>query len=86
MSNMHVKPARLGLSFSLGVTAKGCPLGCYGHRTYDASKSSTSRGPKFPFGASFVYGSGAAAGLRYVDTVGAGGYTVDLTRWCSDDD
>ncbi|KAH0833493.1 aspartic peptidase domain-containing protein [Lanmaoa asiatica] len=68
--------AKLSLSFSLGVPTRGCLRNCYGHRVYDASKSSTSRCSTFPPFFLLVYGSGQVAGIKYDEEVKVGGYEI----------
>lgn len=84
MSILHLKLARLGLAFSLGVPSQYCP--CYGHRTYNPFISGTSQVPPFPFFDPEIYGTGEVLEIDYVDTVRVGGIEVDLTCWCSDGD
>ncbi|KAG8212929.1 aspartic peptidase domain-containing protein [Butyriboletus roseoflavus] len=55
------------------VIAASSPLP-HGHRTYDASESSTSRDLHSPF--NITYGEGEVAGDMYEDTVKVGGYEI----------
>ena len=73
------------LPLPLGVPDKRCILTCDGHRTYDASQSSTSDGTLRP--TVLQYGSGTVSiDDVYEDTVHLAGYTVNLAHWCSNGD